>query len=298
MSYLKQIKSGVIEKPYFILVYGGDGIGKTTFASQAPNPIFICSEQGTDQLDVNRLPPPKTFGEAVSMCAELVQSNHEFKTLVIDSLDWLEPLCWDEVCKEANVNSIERVDGGYGKGYVIATQRWGFLIKTLAALREKMNVILISHSHIKPFNDPQQNAAYDRYELKINAKAAALFREAVDAVLFANFEVFTKKEGQKVRAYGEGVRLLFTERRPSFDAKNRYGLPFSIALDWDEFEKAVQAGQPDSKEEILKRIEVQKTKIKEDALLNTIIDFVEKNKNNAKKLSQIENRLKVNLGDI
>lgn len=293
MSFLAQVTTGKRERPFFILIYGGDGVGKTTFGADAPNPIFLCAENGADQLDVARLPSPKTFKEVMAMVDELVASEIPYKTLVVDSLDWLEPLCWEEVCKENNAPNIEKVDGGYGKGYVFALKKWQGFIDQLKSLRDKMNVVLIAHSHIKPFNDPQHNAAYDRHELKLNAKAAALFREAADAVLYAAFEVFTKKEGQKVRAYGEGSRVLFTERRPSFDAKNRYGLPFTLPLAWEDFEAAAKKGEPESPEALKTRVEgllsvTKDPKIKER--VEKALAEVEE-QHDWKRLAKIENQL-------
>lgn len=233
MSFLDKVESGKKPKPYFLIIYGPDGVGKSTFGADAPSPIFLCAESGTNHLDVSRFPEPRSFSDVLAMVDELLQKPDKYQTLVVDSLDWIEPLVWTHVCKMGGKENIE--DFGYGKGYTLALLSWQTLLSQLKALREKMNIILIGHAEVKTFQDPVHNSGYDRYQLKLNQKAAALFREAVDAVLFATYEVFTKKDGQKTRAFGEGARILFTERRPGHDAKNRMQLPYQIPLSWDDF---------------------------------------------------------------
>jgi hypothetical protein len=239
MGFLERVESGKKQKPYFVLIYGPDGVGKSTFGADAPNPIFLCAESGTNHLDVNRFPEPQTFQNVLDMVSELDTSKHNYKTLVVDSLDWLEPLVWKQVCDAGDKKNIEEF--GYGKGYVLALSEWQKLIAKLKDLRESMNIVLIGHAEVKTFQDPVLNNGYDRYQLKLNQKAAALFREAVDAVLFATYEVFTRKDGQKTRAFGEGARIIFTERRPGHDAKNRMGLPYQIPLSWEDFTESSES---------------------------------------------------------
>lgn len=295
---LKNVTKGKIALPQFILIYGGDGLGKSTFASQAPDTIFLGTEDGTSNLDVSRFPSPKDFGDVLEAVNQLITEKHDYKTLAVDSLDWLEPLVWATVCAEGNQKSIE--DFGYGKGYVLALKKWQDFIAALKKLREvkKMNIILIAHSQVKVFNDPSQPQSYDRYQLKLNDKAAALFREAVDAVLFATFETFVKKDGamSKAKAFGDGRRVVFTERRPSFDAKNRMGLPFEIALSWDAFIAAQNESKPDKililKQDITDLIAAcdkpEKRKLMQAAFENA--------GDNQEKLTEVLNRIRVTLG--
>ena len=154
MGMLENIKTGKIKKPYLILMQGVDGVGKSTWASEAPSPIFLGNEDGTNYLDVARMPTPKTFKDVMQGISELTEGKHEYKTLVIDSLDWMETLAWAHVCSENNWKNIE--DPGYGKGYTIVLDTWKKMITALAMLREKrgMNIILIAHTLVKPFNDP------------------------------------------------------------------------------------------------------------------------------------------------
>jgi hypothetical protein len=209
--------------------------------SHAPNPIFIGAEKGTEQLEVARFPQTESIGELIAQVHALQTEKHEVDSVVLDSLDWVEPLIWKAVCDEAKVESIEQAFGGYGKGYVRALDLWRTLLKELSVLNERMHVLLIGHAQIKSFQDPELPSAYDRYQLKINDKAAALVREAADAVLFARFETELVKSNGKTRARGEGVRVMYTESRPAFDAKNRFNLPFCMALDWKTFGDAIRA---------------------------------------------------------
>jgi len=227
-----KVNKGRIKRPISCVAYGPDGVGKSTFAAGAPSPIFLGAEGGCYNLDVSRFDQPKNFSDAINNIKELIEEEHSFQTLVIDSLDWLEPMLWKDVCKEHNAENIELVHGGYGKGYTIALDRWHEMIRLIATLQEKrqMHFIAIAHSEIKAFHDPINNSSYDRFQLKLQPKAAALWREKMDAVLFCNYEVFTKTEKGKTKAFGDGARLMFTERRPAFDAKNRYQLPFSLPL--------------------------------------------------------------------
>ena len=253
------ISKGKLKRPALVMLYGVDGCGKSTFGSEAPNPIFLGPEDGTANLDVARFDNVKTFADVKKNILRLTTEEHDFKTLVIDSIDWIEPLVWKEVCSLDSKKpiSIDDAFGGWGKGYTKANELWKEIMNDLTILREtkKMNIIAIAHSHVKAFNDPSQPLPYDRYMLKLNEKAAALWREFVDCVLFCNFEVSVVKESRgdkKGKAYGEGNRVMYSERRPSFDAKNRYGLPFELPLGWKYFEAAMNSGNPDSLEQVKK----------------------------------------------
>jgi AAA domain len=243
MSLLDTITKGRRPRYIWALIYGTDGIGKSTMCSHAPNPIFVGAEKGTEQLDVARFPQTEQVSELFAQLRTLQTEKHDFQTVVLDSLDWVEPLIWKAVCEEGKVENIEQFAGGYGKGYVRALDLWRTLIKELSALNQTMHVLLIGHVQIKSFQDPELPNAYDRYQLKINDKAAALVREAADAVLFARFEteLVRSSSGTKAKVHGEGKRIMYTESRPGFDAKNRFNLPFVMPLDWKTFGEAIRA---------------------------------------------------------
>ena len=240
-ALLSTITRGKRPRHIFVLIYGTSGVGKSFWASHAPNPVFITTEKGTEQLDVARFPQVESIGELLAQVRALQTEKHKFDSVVLDSLDWVEPLIWKAVCDEGKVETIEQYAGGYGKGYVRALDLWRTLLKELSVLNDKMHVLLIGHAQIKSFQDPELPSAYDRYQLKINDKAAALVREAADAVLFARFETELVKTNGKTRAYGEGNRIMYTESRPGLDAKNRFQLPFCMPLDWKTFGDAIRA---------------------------------------------------------
>lgn len=249
------ISRGKVKKPIFVLLYGPDGVGKTSFGAEAPDSVTLGPEDGSSEIDTARFDGIKTFGDVRTAVKRLIKEDLGFKSLSVDSLDWLETAMHKEECKKQNKDAIEDCFGGYGKWVGSCNLIWRDFIDDLNTLREarKMNIILLAHSQVKAFNDPSQPAPYDRYMLKLNDKAAALWREAVDCVLFANFEVVTKKENKndkKAKAYGEDRRIMYTQRRPSFDAKNRYGLPFELPLGWSHFITARDLGTPDSLEQV------------------------------------------------
>ncbi|MFO0659131.1 MAG: ATP-binding protein, partial [Polyangiaceae bacterium] len=250
---LANVVRGKQPKPLRVLLYGVEGVGKSTFAAQAPNPIFLCAEDGTSQLDVARFPSPATWLEVFEALGVLMKEEHEFQTLVIDTLDWLEPLCWAHVCAQNGKGNIE--DFGYGKGYVAALDQWRMLVDRLDQLvrTKKMHVILIGHAAVRKIDDPH-SGAYDRYRMKLHERAGDLWREWVDAVLFARHEVFTVEKKGKQRGVSSGARVVHTQWNAAFDAKNRFDLPETLPLSWEEFENAVRAHLPATVDKLKKEI--------------------------------------------
>lgn len=243
-KFLKDVRSGPVENPFKIVLYGLEGVGKSSFAADAPKPIFLDVEGGTEDLNVDRLPPVDSFGEVLEILDELAREKHDYQTLVVDTADWLESMIWKAVCAEAKVESIE--DIGYGKGYTAALDKWRLFLSRLDELRDKrrMNVIILAHSHIRGFRNPAGDD-YERYELKLNNKASSILKEWPSAVLFARYQTFTHTDKNKrTRAVGDGSRVISTEPRPAWDAKNRYGLPEELPLNWAEFERAARGQSP------------------------------------------------------
>lgn len=295
MGMLAGVKRGRVQRPHLVLMFGVDGVGKSTFGAQAPSPIFLGPEDGSSAFDVSRFPTPKTWADVMGAIGELIKEPHDYKTLVIDSIDWCEPLLHDAICAAHNVKSIELAAGGYGKGYVEAVNQWISFTKSLANLRETrgMHVVLIGHSQVVRFSDPGTQTEYDRFELKLYKKSAAILREFVDCVLFANFEVHPKKDGQKTRAYGDGTRVMYTERRPGFDAKNRFGLPFALPLSWEDFDKAAQVDRSREPQVVVDQIALLLAQITDDNLKTQVMKAMEGA--DISKLDAIKNRLEVRL---
>lgn len=221
-------------KPPRIILYGVHGLGKSTFGSLAPNPIFLQTEDGLDSIDVAAFPLAKSFEEVLRYLGQLAEQDHDYKTLVVDSVDWLEPLIWQQVCEEQNLTAITALN--YGKGYGFALDVWSQYINILNYLRDEKNMMIIqlAHSQIKKYENPETDA-YDRYEMKLNAKASAKLMEHSDIVLFGNYYTAVKKEKEgmkeRKRAIGSGERILYTTERPVATAKNRYNLPEEIPFD-------------------------------------------------------------------
>ena len=184
MSLLQQIHSGRRHCPPRFLIYGTEGIGKSTTASQAPKPIFIQTEDGLGQIECDSFPLARSFGDVIAAMSALHAEKHDYQTVVIDSLDWLERLIWDVLCEQYGVSSIEKVDGGYAKGYTHALTQWREILNGLDALRSDrgMCVILLAHSRVEKFEDPE-HSAYDRYSPRLHKHANALVTEWTDAVL-------------------------------------------------------------------------------------------------------------------
>ena len=244
MGMLENIQTGRENKPPRIMVYGQEGVGKSTFGASAPDPVFIQTEDGLGEIDTCKVPLAQSVGDVIAELTALRDEEHNFRTVVIDSLDWLERLIFDEVCKEFGVRSIEKADGGYGKGYVDALVHWRKVLALLDDLRNKrgMMVILLAHAKVERFEDPE-NIAYDRYAPRLHKHAASLISEWVDAVLFAAKRLRVSKDGDSraiaapIGADG-GERILRTNGSPACLAKNRFSLPNEIPLRWDAFLQA------------------------------------------------------------
>ena len=242
---LAAVTSGKVEEPFRITLMGLDGVGKSTFAANAPSPIFIDVEGGSSELSVARFPKPVSWQDILDAVETLRTEEHPYKTLAVDTLDHAESMLWEDVCRKAGKATIEEVGGGYGKGYLAALDGWRLFLAALERLqREKrMSVILIAHSFITRFGNPEGDD-FDRWTLKLHAKSSALIREWSKVVLFAANETFAVKEKGKTRARGisTGARLLYTQRTAAYDAKDRYGLPAQLPLDWASFESAARQG--------------------------------------------------------
>lgn len=211
-----------------VVIYGPEGIGKSTFAAQFPEPVFIDTEGSTDNMDVARMDKPTSWAMLKNEIAFIKANSDACKTLVIDTIDWAEQLAVSYVCSQHQKNGIE--DFGWGKGYTYVQEEIGRLLNSLSELVDiGINVVLTAHAQIKKFEQPDEMGSYDRYELKLGqktgSKTAPLVKEWADMVLFANYKtlVMTTDNGKK-KAQG-GERVMYTNHRPAWDAKNRHGLP-------------------------------------------------------------------------
>lgn len=233
-----EITRGKIETAQKVIVYGPEGIGKSTFASKFPGVLFIDTEGSTKKLDVPRLPKPSSWTMLMEQVRYVKSRPDLCKTLIIDTADWAEKLCSAELCSKSQKNGIE--DFGYGKGYVYLEEEFGRLLNLLEDLIDiGINVVFTAHAQMRKFEQPDEMGAYDRWEMKLQKKTAPLLREWADMVLFANYKTYViNVDGQGVqkgknKAQG-GKRVMHTTHHNCWDAKNRDDLPEELDFDYSK----------------------------------------------------------------
>jgi len=241
-SRLARIVRGKSFAPPRALLYGTEGVGKSTLCSKTPKPIFISTEDGLGEIDCERFPQAQSYEDVIDALDTVVRGSHSYQTLVIDSVDWLESLVWAHVCRRNNATNIEKVGGGYAKGYGFALEEWREILGYLNRCRDRgMAIFLIAHAKIERFEDPE-NPAYDRYSPRLHKHATALLTEWVDMVLFATVKLSIQKEGDgfEKRAIAApvgpsgGERVMRCIGSPACVAKNRYDLPAELPLSWND----------------------------------------------------------------
>jgi hypothetical protein len=292
---LATVRKGVLEAPVRVLIYGTEKVGKSTFAAGSPSPVFIGADLGTARLDVARL-EPSSWDEAVGWVEDLAVDAHDYKTIVVDPANWLEPLCWAKVVSTSGdgAKTIEEVGGGYKKGYTAALEHWRTLLFALEKCwRRGMHIVITAHCQVKNFANPE-GPAYDRFELAMNPQAAGVLKQWVDAVLFARLETYAKVEKGKARGFSTGARYLHTQPCAAYDAGARWKLPEELPLSWDDFYGAVQA-EKGRAEELTKQIVAMSTELGDAEITKLSAAFIEKNKNNADRLAELVNRLGIKI---
>jgi len=242
-----QITKGKRARAQKVVVYGPEGIGKSTFAAQFPEPLFIDTEGSTDNMDVSRLDKPSSYTMLKNEIAWVKANPTVCKTLVIDTIDWAESLVIADVCAQHGKKGIE--DFGWGNGYTYTKEEMGRLLNQLGELVDiGINVVLTAHAQMRKFEQPDEMGSYDRWELKLGKKTssqtAPLVKEWADMVLFANYKtvVMTADNGKK-KATG-GQRVLYTQHHPAWDAKNRHGLPEELPFDYAGIAHIFNQAQP------------------------------------------------------
>lgn len=231
-----------------VVVYGPEGIGKSTFASMFPRPVFIDTEGSTSHMDVTRTPTPLSWTELTRQVDYFIQNPQELGTLVVDTADWAEKLCTEQLCSVKNVGGIE--DFGFGKGYVYQAEDFGKFLNLLDKLRERgVHVVLNCHATMRKFEQPDEMGAYDRWELKLAKKVGPLVKEWADMILFANYKTtVVNVDGQgatkgKNKVTG-GRRVMYASHHPCWDAKNRFGLPDEMPFDYAQIAHLITDLQP------------------------------------------------------
>lgn len=243
---LMEIIRGKIASAKKTVIYGPEGIGKSTFAARFPEPLFIDTEGSTKDMDVARLPRPSSWQMLLEEIDYVKKTSGVCKTLCIDTIDWAEQLCVEYICSKHDKSGIE--DFGYGNGYIYVKEEFGRFLNRLEDVVESgINVVLTAHAQMRKFEQPDEMGAYDRYELKLGKKTssqtAPLVKEWSDMLLFANYKTYSiavDDKGKKHKAQG-GKRVMYTNHHPCWDAKNRYGLGDEIPFDYDEIKSILES---------------------------------------------------------
>lgn len=240
-----EITSGkVTGKGLKVVLYGAEGVGKSSLAARFPNPVFIDTEGSTDSMDVRRLPKPTSWQMLCDMVTFITNGGAPCSTLIIDTFDWAEQLCIDALCAKHSKKGIE--DFGYGNGYVYEREDIARFLTTLEDVSLRgINVVITCHAATRKYELPEEMGQYDRWELKLGKKTGSqispLVKEWADMVLFLNYKTHvyaTDDKGKKHKAAGR-ERVMYTSHHPCWDAKNRCGLPDEIPLAWESIAAVV-----------------------------------------------------------
>lgn len=240
-----EITSGIQHTAQRVVIYGPEGIGKSTFASMFPNPVFIDTEGSTKKLNVRRLPNPTSWTQILEEIKYIKENPYLCDTLVIDTADWAENLCIENICSSKAVKGIE--DIGYGKGYTYLAEDFGRMLNKLTDLIDLgINVVVNAHATMRKFEQPDEMGAYDRWELKLQKKTAPLLKEWADMVLFANYKTIVINVDNQGAAKGKnkaqgGRRVMYTSHHPCWDAKNRHGLAEELPFDYGQIAAHIPA---------------------------------------------------------
>lgn len=225
------ISGGVIARPQKVVIYGAEGVGKTTLAAAFPEPLFIDTEGGTSHLNVRRIDKPQSWEELLTDIDEVAATRGICKTLVVDTADWAEQLAINYLLKTYKKSGIE--DFGYGKGYVYLSEEFSRMLYALdGCIDAGIHVVVTAHAKMRKFEQPDEMGAYDRWEMKLSKNSAPLIKEWADLLLFCNYQTFVVTTENKTQKAQGGKRVMYTSHHPCWDAKNRHSLPEVMDLDY------------------------------------------------------------------
>jgi phage nucleotide-binding protein len=248
LAWLRRIMQGIVKNATVkrfprIFIYGVPGIGKTTFAAQFPAPVFICTEDGAGELDIDRFSIVSNLDQFDTYLEKVRTEEHSYRTLVIDSVDWLQGLIFDKVAEDAGKTSFSEI--GYGKGFEAAVEEISKITDKLDSIMytRSMTIVLVGHTTVKTYNNPN-GENYDRYQPDLHPKVMAPLVEWADLVGFVNYDTYTKKDASgDVKAQGSGTRTLYVEERPAYVAKNRYHIGEPLDFEVAKLGKAIADGK-------------------------------------------------------
>lgn len=226
-----KIVSGKISRAVKTVIYGTEGVGKSTLASKFPEPLFLDVEGGTSQMDVRRVEVNSSWDELLSTVTEVYRDPEVCRTLVLDTADAAESLCIRHILQKYNQKSIESF--GYGKGYTYIGEEWSKLMSIFDGLIDKgINVTVIAHAKQRKIEQPDQVGAYDHWEMKLSKQVAPLLKEWADLLLFCNYKTYVVTTDSNTKKAQGGKRVMYSSHNPVYDAKNRYGLPDEMDLNF------------------------------------------------------------------
>ena len=236
-----------------IVIFGPEGIGKSTFAASFPDPVFIDTEDSTKDMDVARFEKPSSWPMLKSQVQYVIDHPETCRTLVIDTADWAEQLEISYLCSSKGWDGLE--GPGYGKGYTYSMEEFGKLLDLLTEVINKgIHVVITAHAQLRKVELPEEMGAYDHWELKVSKKVAPMVREWADAVFFANYKINVVNVDNQGAAKGKnkaqgGRRVMYTNHTPFWDAKNRYGLPEELPFSYDSIKHVIEGGEIPQQEE-------------------------------------------------
>ena len=243
------ITRGKVTRPQKVVIYGSEGIGKTTLASAFPDPLFIDTEGGTSHMDVKRLAMPDTWDALVSLIEEVSRNPGICATLVIDTADWAEQLCIKDVCVKYKKSGLEEF--GYGKGYTYISEEFArFLAACDKVIAAGMNVLITAHAKMRKFEQPDEMGSYDRWEMKCTRQVAPLLKEWSDMLLFCNYKTYVVSQDEGKSKGQGGKRVIYTSHHPCWDAKNRHGLPAEMEMSFDGIRHIFSGTAPQPTEDL------------------------------------------------
>ena len=225
------ITKGKMDRAQKTVIYGPEGIGKTSLAAEYPDPFFIDTESGTAHMDVRRIAKPESWTELLAIVKEVAATPGICKTLVIDTADWAEQLITAWLCETYKQKSIESF--GYGKGYTYLGEEFEKLLKACdLCIKAGINVVITAHAKMRKFEQPDEMGAYDRWEMKLSKQVAPLLKEWCDFLFFCNYQTFVVTSENDTKKAQGGKRIMYTTHHPAWDAKNREKLPEMLDLDY------------------------------------------------------------------
>ena len=225
------ITRGKINRAQKVVIYGSEGIGKTSLAAKFPDPVIIDTEGGTAHMDVRRIDKPASWDELLSIVREVAATPGLCKTLVIDTADWAEQLITTYLCEKYKQTSIESF--GYGKGYTLLGEEFAKLLSACdSVIAAGIHVVVTAHAKMRKFEQPDEMGAYDRWEMKLSKQVAPLLKEWCDLLLFCNYQTYVVTSENDTKKAQGGKRVIYTSHHPAWDAKTRVQLPEVIDLDY------------------------------------------------------------------